>query len=93
VTWDAVIIHWLTFGSSAEAERLLIHSNQASMSNTLVMRSASTNNDRDGELGAIPTGHGLLKEPPNVPTLTASVENTSGDHMAEMALSGPLRGP
>jgi hypothetical protein len=61
------------------------------MSNTLVMRSASTNNDRDGELGAIPTGHRLLKESPNVPTTTASVEDTSGDHMAEMALPGPLK--
>jgi hypothetical protein len=58
VTWDAAVVHWLTFGSSADAERELSESTEIFLSIPLVPSSASTNFDRDGELGIKPTPRG-----------------------------------
>jgi len=65
-----VVIHWLTFGSSADAERDLTHSTQVSLRGPLTRGSASTNYDSDGEPGMKLSTHGLLKEPP--PALTSA---------------------
>jgi hypothetical protein len=95
VTWDAVVIQWLTFGSSAEAEKNLIHSTRASMSIPLVPHLTSTNDDRDGELGNQPAVHGLPKEPPTPLTLSTGlvdISNISKDRTVDITQSAPVRG-
>jgi hypothetical protein len=73
VTWDTAVIHWLTFGSSAEAERNLTHSTQASMGAAPVQCSTSTMDEKDGELGVKLAAHGLPREPPSALLPSAGV--------------------
>jgi hypothetical protein len=70
VTWDTVVIHWLTFGSSAKAERYLTHSTQASIGIPLIQHLTST------EPGAEVVANELLKEPPSAFTRGPSVTHS-----------------
>ena len=68
-----MVIHWLTFGSSADAERDLTHSKQVSLRGLPIRGSASTNYDSNGEPGMKLSTHGLLKEPPTALTSASTV--------------------
>jgi hypothetical protein len=47
VFWDALVIHWLTFGSSAAAEKNLLRSTQASSKDTLTRQQESLPSQAD----------------------------------------------
>ena len=92
MTWDTVVIHWLTFGSSAEAERDLIRSTQVSMRASLIQRSTSTMDGKDDKLGLNLVAHGLPREPPIALTPSAIVVDVWKDCATDMIPSASLKG-
>jgi hypothetical protein len=92
VTWDTIVIHWLTFGSSAVAERDLIRSTQVSMRASLIQRSTSTMDGKDDKLGGKLAAHLLPREPPSALTPSAVVVDVWKDCAADTIPSAPLRG-
>jgi hypothetical protein len=91
VTWDAAVVHWLTFGSSADAERELSESTETFMSIPLVPSSASTNLDRDGKLGIKPTPRRGLKEPFRAPPSNAGAVDVSQDRIGVVTQAASLK--
>lgn len=85
-------MHWLTYGSSAEAERNLTLSTQVSTRTPLIQGSNSTENEKDSELSVELAVHGLLKEPPSALAPNAVVVDLRKDGAADTILSAPLRG-
>lgn len=92
MTWDTVVIHWLTFGSSAKAERDLIRSTQVSMRAPLTQRSTSTMGEKDGKLGLKLAAYGMPREPPSAFTPSTVVVDDWKDCATNMISSTPLRG-
>lgn len=63
MTCNTVVVNWLTFGSSAEAERNLTRLTQDRMEASPGQPSATTSDGGGGELGLEISTHGHLKEP------------------------------
>ncbi|OAQ64454.1 nnrS protein domain-containing protein [Pochonia chlamydosporia 170] len=79
VTLNTVVVNWLTFGSSAEAERNLTRLTQDRMQTLQGQSSPPTTSSggdgRDGELGLEIATHGLLREPaPQVAATSSASE-------------------
>lgn len=73
LTWDTVVLHWLSFGSSAKAEQNSTYSTQASTRAPLIQHLTSP------KPGAKVADHELLKEPQSALTRSVGAENIRKD--------------
>lgn len=92
VTWDTIIIHWLTFGSSAEAEKNLTCSTQASTRVPLTQDLAIVKDGVDYELGLETSTNKALEQPTSVLMSAAGAVDLPEHCTADIIISAPLRG-